>query len=244
MINLSILLDVCGIQYTEKQLLKLEKLVNDFLKQYIKNDIKEVNPEENLPDIKTELEEEGRFNVEDELLEDIKVDEDIKVNENILNEDVTIKQNLNFIPTASVSRLKKKIPKVIFPSDISKSRVKVYDIEKVCGLKPIKFEIVEQFKIENTDLSRTELGDVNLSHIESTENAKEPSDIDRLCNEDTIEGHEKILLNQTKEAKSEQDPFVGIYGGTYPLAHFLGNFREKTKKVPTRTVSWKLTEIS
>ena len=29
-------------------------------------------------------------------------------------------------------------------------------------------------------------------------------------------------------------------GGTYPLAHFLGNFREKTKKVPTRTLSRKL----
>ena len=34
-----------------------------------------------------------------------------------------------------------------------------------------------------------------------------------------------------------------IYGGTYLLAHFLGNFREKTKKVPTRTVSRKLPEI-
>ena len=33
------------------------------------------------------------------------------------------------------------------------------------------------------------------------------------------------------------------YGGTYPLAHFLGNFQEKTKKVPTRTVSRKLPEI-
>ena len=33
-------------------------------------------------------------------------------------------------------------------------------------------------------------------------------------------------------------------GGTYPLAHFLGNFREITKKVPTRTVSRKLPEIS
>ena len=34
------------------------------------------------------------------------------------------------------------------------------------------------------------------------------------------------------------------FGGTYPLAHFLGNFREKTKKVPTRTVSRKLPEKS
>ena len=33
-------------------------------------------------------------------------------------------------------------------------------------------------------------------------------------------------------------------GSTYRLAHFLGNFREKTKKVPTRTVSRKLPEIS
>ena len=39
-------------------------------------------------------------------------------------------------------------------------------------------------------------------------------------------------------------PICNGEGGTYPLAHFLGNFREKTKKVPTRTVSWKLTEIS
>mgnify|MGYP001357969843 FL=1 len=89
MIKLSILLDVCGISYTEKQLLKLEKLVNDLLKQYIKNDFKEVNPEENLPEIKTELEDEERLSVENELLEDIKVDE------NIVNEDVTIQQNLN-----------------------------------------------------------------------------------------------------------------------------------------------------
>ena len=38
--------------------------------------------------------------------------------------------------------------------------------------------------------------------------------------------------------------FILELGITYLLAHFLGNFREKTKKVPTRTVSWKLTEIS
>ena len=31
-------------------------------------------------------------------------------------------------------------------------------------------------------------------------------------------------------------------GSTYRLAHFLGNFREKTKKVPTRTLSRKLSE--
>ena len=37
---------------------------------------------------------------------------------------------------------------------------------------------------------------------------------------------------------------MALKGGTYPLAHFLGNFREKTKKVPTRTVSRKLSEIS
>ena len=33
-------------------------------------------------------------------------------------------------------------------------------------------------------------------------------------------------------------------GGTYPLAHFLGNFREKTKKVPTHSLFRKLSEIS
>ena len=33
-------------------------------------------------------------------------------------------------------------------------------------------------------------------------------------------------------------------GSTYRLAHFLGNFREKTKKVSTRTLPRKLSEIS
>ena len=33
-------------------------------------------------------------------------------------------------------------------------------------------------------------------------------------------------------------------GSTYPLEHFLGNFRGKTEKVPTRTVSRKLPKIS
>ena len=32
-------------------------------------------------------------------------------------------------------------------------------------------------------------------------------------------------------------------GGTYRRTHFLGNFREKTKKVPTTTVSRKLSEV-
>ena len=35
-----------------------------------------------------------------------------------------------------------------------------------------------------------------------------------------------------------------INGGTYLLTHFLGNFREKTTKVPTRTVSRKLSKVS
>ena len=38
-------------------------------------------------------------------------------------------------------------------------------------------------------------------------------------------------------------PYPCSHGGTYLLIHFLGNFREKTKKVPTRTVSRKLSEI-
>ena len=39
-------------------------------------------------------------------------------------------------------------------------------------------------------------------------------------------------------------PSFNKNGGTYPLAHFLGNFREKTKKVPTRTLSRKLSDNS
>jgi hypothetical protein len=34
------------------------------------------------------------------------------------------------------------------------------------------------------------------------------------------------------------------YGGTYLLTHFLGNFQEKTKKVPTHSLFRKLSEIS
>ena len=36
----------------------------------------------------------------------------------------------------------------------------------------------------------------------------------------------------------------GYKGGTYLLIHFLGNFREKTKKVPTHSLFRKLSEIS
>ena len=39
MINIKILLDICDITYTEKQLLKLEKLVNDLLQLHIKEAI-------------------------------------------------------------------------------------------------------------------------------------------------------------------------------------------------------------
>ena len=39
MINIKILLDICDITYTEKQLLKLEKLVNDLLQLHIKEPI-------------------------------------------------------------------------------------------------------------------------------------------------------------------------------------------------------------
>ena len=35
-----------------------------------------------------------------------------------------------------------------------------------------------------------------------------------------------------------------LHGGTYLLIHFLGNFREKTKKVPTHSLFRKLSEIS
>ena len=49
------------------------------------------------------------------------------------------------------------------------------------------------------------------------------------------------LLGLVTEALAHEYVTQGN-GGTYN--HFLGNFREKTKKVPTRTVSWKLTEIS
>ena len=127
----------------------------------------------NLPEIKTELEDEEISNVENELLEDPL--EDTKVDENIVNEDVTIKQNLKIIPMASVSIVKTKIPKVIFPSDIFKSKVKVYDVEKVCGLKPIKFEIVEQCKIQNVEISRTELEDDAIVVKSDTATQSEPT---------------------------------------------------------------------
>ena len=34
MINIGILLDVCNISYTEDQLVKLEKLINDLIQKY------------------------------------------------------------------------------------------------------------------------------------------------------------------------------------------------------------------
>jgi uncharacterized protein YpbB len=39
-INIGILLDACGIPYTEKQLAKLEKLVNNFIKLQVNNSVK------------------------------------------------------------------------------------------------------------------------------------------------------------------------------------------------------------
>ena len=47
MINIGILLDVCGICYTGKQLSKLEKLVNDLVQQHIENILKEFSCEDN-----------------------------------------------------------------------------------------------------------------------------------------------------------------------------------------------------
>ena len=35
MIDIGILLDVCGITYTEEQLMKLDKLLNNLLQKYI-----------------------------------------------------------------------------------------------------------------------------------------------------------------------------------------------------------------
>ena len=38
--------------------------------------------------------------------------------------------------------------------------------------------------------------------------------------------------------------YICFKGGVYLLIHFLGNFREKTKKVPTHSLFRKLSEIS
>ena len=39
MINIGLLLDACGISYTENQLLKLENLLNSIVEQYTANEI-------------------------------------------------------------------------------------------------------------------------------------------------------------------------------------------------------------
>ena len=79
----------------------------------------------------------------------------------------------------------------------------------ICGIIYTEKQLM---KLENlVDSWIKKLINVSLSHIESTENPKEPSNIDKLCNEDTIKSHEKISSNQAKEIKSEQDPFVEIY---------------------------------
>ena len=41
MINIGLLLDVCGIFYTEKQLTSLQKLVNDIVMKYIPQNLHE-----------------------------------------------------------------------------------------------------------------------------------------------------------------------------------------------------------
>ena len=43
MINIGLLLDVCGISYTEKQLTSLQKLVNDIVLKYIPQNLHEKN---------------------------------------------------------------------------------------------------------------------------------------------------------------------------------------------------------
>ena len=58
-----------------------------------------------------------------------------------------------------------------------------------------------------------------------------------------FKGWNKTTLGP-KAFMEENGHYTSHRGGTYPLAHFLGNFQEKTKKVPTRTVSRKLPEIS
>ena len=56
---------------------------------------------------------------------------------------------------------------------------------------------------------------------------------------------EKILFSNTLvfqiKVRSSYGPLAG---STYPDLQFLGNFREKSKKFPTPTVSKKLSEIS
>ena len=48
----------------------------------------------------------------------------------------------------------------------------------------------------------------------------------------------------TESASKDKIEFMYTKGSTYPDLQFLGNFREKSKKFPTPTVSKKLSEIS
>ena len=57
MIDIGILLDVCGIMYTEEQLIKLDKLLNDLVQKYINtysNDSTSQKRSSNEPMIKQE----------------------------------------------------------------------------------------------------------------------------------------------------------------------------------------------
>ena len=59
MINIKILLDICDITYTEKQLLKLEKLVNDLLQLHIKEAINDFYDDGKTSDLDGKLENEN-----------------------------------------------------------------------------------------------------------------------------------------------------------------------------------------
>jgi hypothetical protein len=71
MINVGILLDVCGITYSETQLLKLETLINNLIKKLLEKNSSDHDPSTTSGDlIKQKLFEENTFEIEDDLPDD------------------------------------------------------------------------------------------------------------------------------------------------------------------------------
>ena len=86
MINIGILLEVCGIAYSETQLLKLETLVNNLIKKLLEKNSSNPDPL-NISDdnIKQEFDEENLLEIKDDLFNE-PIENPLEIKDNVPNE--------------------------------------------------------------------------------------------------------------------------------------------------------------
>ena len=86
MINIGILLDVCGIAYSGTQLLKLETLVNNLIKKLLEKNSSNPDPL-NISDdnIKQEFDEENLLEIKDDLFNE-PIENPLEIKDNVPNE--------------------------------------------------------------------------------------------------------------------------------------------------------------